>query len=45
MQELVRVEENLQEEQFIVDCVIKSRGDANKQLLVNWRDYPSKFDT
>ena len=45
-QELARVEKNLEEEQFIVDRVIKSRGrGANKQVLVNWRGYPSKFDT
>jgi len=45
-QELARVEKNLQEEEFIVDRVIKSRGrGSNKQLLVSWRGYPSKFDT
>ena len=45
MQELARVEKNLEEEQFIVDCVIKSRGrGANKQVLISWRDYSSKFD-
>ncbi|XP_018300779.1 uncharacterized protein [Mycetomoellerius zeteki] len=45
-QELARVEKNLQEEQFIVDHVIKSRGrGANKQVLVSWRGYPSKFDS
>lgn len=45
-QELARVEKNLQEEQFIVDRVIKSRGrGANKQVLVSWRGYPSKFDS
>ncbi|KYQ53838.1 hypothetical protein ALC60_05456, partial [Trachymyrmex zeteki] len=45
-QELARVEKNLQEEQFIVDRVIKSRGrGANKQLLVSWHGYPNKFDT
>ena len=41
-----RVEKNLEEEPFIVDRVIKSRGrGANKQVLVSWRGYPSKFDT
>jgi len=45
-QELGRVDKNLQEEEFIVDRVIKSRGrGANKQLLVSWRGYPSKFDS
>lgn len=45
-EELARVEKNLQEEQFIVDRVIKSRGrGVNKQLLVSWQGYPSKFDT
>lgn len=45
-QELGRVEKALEEEEFIVDRVIKSRGrGANKQLLVSWRGYPSKFDT
>ena len=45
-QELTRVEKNLEEEQFIVDHVIKSRGrGANKQVLVKWRGYPNKFDT
>jgi len=33
-QELTQVEKNLEEEQFIVDRVIKSRGQgANKQVL------------
>jgi len=45
-QELARVEKNLQEEEFIVDRVIKSRGrGSNKQLLVSWRGYPRKFNT
>ena len=45
-QELARVEKNLEEEQFIIDRVIKSRGrGANKKVLVSWRSYPSKFDT
>ncbi|XP_011858854.1 PREDICTED: uncharacterized protein LOC105556376 [Vollenhovia emeryi] len=45
-QELARVEKNLSEEEFIVDRVIESRGrGANKQLLVSWRGYPSKFDS
>lgn len=45
-QELTRVEKNLREEEFIVDRVIKSRGQGNnKQLLVSWRGYPSKFDS
>jgi transposase InsO family protein len=45
-QELARVEKNLQEAEFIVDRVIKSKGrGANKQLLVSWRGYPSKFDS
>jgi transposase InsO family protein len=45
-QELGRVDKNLEEEEFIVDRVIKSRGrGANKQLLVSWRGYPSKFDS
>jgi hypothetical protein len=45
-QELARVRKNLQEEEFIVDRVIKTRGrGANKQLLVSWRGYPSKFDS
>jgi len=46
LQELARVEKNLQEEEFIIDHVIKSRGrGSNKQLLVSWHGYPSKFDT
>lgn len=45
-QELARVEKNLQQEEFIVDHVIKSRGRGNnKEVLVSWRGYPSKFDT
>ena len=45
-QELARVEKNLDEEQFIVDRMIKTRGrGANKQVLVSWRGYPSKFDS
>ncbi|XP_039305166.1 uncharacterized protein LOC120357759 [Solenopsis invicta] len=45
-QELARIEKNLQEKEFIVDRVIRSKGrGANKQLLVNWRGYPSKFDS
>ncbi|KYN09269.1 hypothetical protein ALC57_18621 [Trachymyrmex cornetzi] len=45
-QELARVEKNVEEEQFIVDRVIKSKGrGANKQVLVSWRGYPSKFDS
>ncbi|KYN24344.1 hypothetical protein ALC57_04053 [Trachymyrmex cornetzi] len=45
-QELARVEKNVEEKQFIVDRVIKSRGrGANKQVLVRWRGYPSKFDS
>jgi len=45
-QELARVKKNLQEEEFVVNYVVKSRGrDSNKQLLISWRDYPSKFDT
>ena len=35
-QELGRIDKNLQEEEFIVDRVIKSRGrGTNKQLLVS----------
>ncbi|KYN29117.1 hypothetical protein ALC57_01459 [Trachymyrmex cornetzi] len=45
-QELARVEKSVEEEQFIVDRVIKSKGrGANKQVLVSWRGYPSKFDS
>jgi len=45
-QESTRVEKNLEEKQFIIDHVIKNRGrGANKQVLVRWRDYLSKFDT
>lgn len=45
-QELSRVDKNLQEEEFIVDRVIKSKGRGdNKQLLVSWCGYPSKFNT
>jgi len=41
-QELARVKKNLQEEEFIVDRVIKNRRrGSNKQLLVSWRGYPS----
>jgi len=34
-QELIRVEKNLEEEQFIVDRLIKNRRGANKQVLVS----------
>ncbi|XP_039309108.1 uncharacterized protein LOC105199763 [Solenopsis invicta] len=45
-QELARIEKNLQEEEYIVDRVIRSKGrGANRQLLVSWRGYPSKFDS
>ncbi|KYN14480.1 hypothetical protein ALC57_13316 [Trachymyrmex cornetzi] len=44
-QELARVEKNVEEEQFIVDRVIKSKGrGANKQVLVKKKDLP-KFDS
>ena len=44
-QELTQVEKNLEEEQSIVDRVIKSkRWRANKQVLVSWRSYSNKFD-
>ncbi|XP_020296313.1 uncharacterized protein LOC109861181 [Pseudomyrmex gracilis] len=45
-QELAPVVKNLQEETFIVDRVIKSKGRGrNRQLLVSWQGYPSKFDS
>jgi len=45
-EELARVEKNLQNEEFIVDRVLKSRGRGNnKQLLVSWRGYPAKFNS
>lgn len=45
-QELARVEKNLQEEEFIVDRMMRNRGpDNNKQVLVSWRDYLKKFDS
>ena len=45
-QELSPINKNLQEGEFIVDRVIKSRGRGNnKQLLVSWQGYPSKFDS
>jgi len=44
-QELGRVEKNLQEEEFIVERVIKSKGRGNNKQLVSWRGYPSKFDS
>jgi len=45
-QKLTRVEKNLEEKQFIIDPVIKSRGrEANKQVLVSWHGHSSKFDT
>ncbi|XP_070171427.1 uncharacterized protein [Polyergus mexicanus] len=45
-QELASVVKNLREEEFIVERVIKSRGRGNnKQLLVSWQGYPSKFDS
>lgn len=44
--EIARVEKNLREEEFIVDHVIRSKGRGNnKELLVSWRGYPSKFDS
>src|SRR5436190_564015 len=45
-QELSPINKNLQEGEIIVDRVIKSRGRGNnKQLLVSWQGYPSKFDS
>lgn len=45
-QELAPVIKDLQGEEFIVERVIKSKGRGNnKQLLVSWQGYPSKFDT
>lgn len=45
-QELAHVIKDLQEGEFIVDRVIKTKGRGNnKQLLVSWREYPSKFDS
>lgn len=45
-QELSSVIKDLQGEEFIVERVIKSRGHGNnKQLLVSWKGYPSKFDS
>jgi hypothetical protein len=45
-QELTPVNKDLQGEEFIVERVIKSRGRGNnKQLLVSWQGYPSKFDS
>ncbi|XP_020298734.1 uncharacterized protein LOC109862969 [Pseudomyrmex gracilis] len=45
-QELAPVVKNLQEETFIVDRVIKSKGRGrNRQLLVSWQGYSSKFDS
>lgn len=44
-QELVPVNKNLRKKVFIVDRVIKSKDRGpNKQLLVSWQGYPSKFD-
>lgn len=45
-QELAQVIKDLHGEEFIVDRVIKSRGRGNnKQLLVSWQGYPSKFNS
>ncbi|XP_025159882.1 uncharacterized protein LOC112589718 [Harpegnathos saltator] len=45
-QELTGVNKNLQEEEFIVDKVIRRRGrGANKEFFVSWRGYPSKFNS
>ena len=46
-QELTLVnKKNLEEEEFIVDKIIKSKGRGkNKQFLVSWRGYPSKFNS
>ena len=45
-QELIPVNKDLPSEEFIVDRIIKSRGrGSNKQLLVSWQGYPSKFDS
>ena len=45
-QELAPVIKDLQGEEFIVDRVIRSKGRGNnKQLLVSWQGYPSKFDS
>ncbi|KYM81924.1 hypothetical protein ALC53_07616, partial [Atta colombica] len=43
-QKLTEIKKNLEEEQFSVDRMIKSRGrGANKRVLVSWRGYLSKF--
>ena len=45
-QELSLIEKNLDGEEFIVDKIIRSKGRGkNKQVLVSWRGYPSKFDS
>ena len=46
-QELTLVnKKNLEEEEFIVDKIIKSKGRGeNKQFLVSWRGYPAKFNS
>ncbi|EFN88599.1 hypothetical protein EAI_10827, partial [Harpegnathos saltator] len=45
-QELAGVNKNLQEEEFIVDKVIRRRGrGANKEFFVSWWGYPSKFNS
>lgn len=45
-QELNPVDKNLEGEEFIVDEIISSKGRGkNKQFLVSWRGYPSKFNS
>lgn len=45
-QELARVSKNVQQEEFIIDKVIRSRGRGErKELFVSWRGYPSKFNS
>ena len=46
-QELTQVDKkNLEEEEFIVDKIMESKErDKNKQFLVSWCGYPSKFNS
>lgn len=45
-QELSPVNKNLEEEEFLIDKVIKRKGKGkNAQVFVSWRGYPAKFNS
>lgn len=45
-QELVLVNKNINEEEFIIEEILQSRGKGkNKKVLVKWQGYPDKFNS